>query len=69
MARGHIWRRNCLLKCVIEGTIEGTGRQGRRRKQLLDYFKERWRYWKSKEEGIDRTLEPLLWKSRQTTCW
>jgi hypothetical protein len=32
--------RNCLLKYVIEGKIEGTievtGRRGRRRKQLLD---------------------------------
>jgi len=37
---GHILRRNCLLKQVIEGKIEGqievTGRRGRRRKKLLD---------------------------------
>ena len=37
---GHILRRNCLLKHVIGGKIEGrievTGRRGRRRKQLLD---------------------------------
>ena len=65
----HILRRNCLLKCVIKGTIEGTGRQGRGRKQLLDDFKERWRYWKSKEKAIDHTLEALLWKNRRTTCW
>jgi len=36
----HILRRNCLLKHVIEGKIEGrvevTGRRERRRKQLLD---------------------------------
>jgi hypothetical protein len=32
---GHILRRNCLLKHVIEGNIEGT-RRGGRRKQLLD---------------------------------
>jgi hypothetical protein len=32
---GHILRRNCLVKHFIEG-IEVTGRQGRRRKQLLD---------------------------------
>jgi len=36
---GHILRRNCLLKHVIEGKIEGrtevTGRRGRRHKQLL----------------------------------
>jgi isoprenylcysteine carboxyl methyltransferase (ICMT) family protein YpbQ len=33
---GHILHRNCLLKLVFEGTIEGTGRRGRRRKPLLD---------------------------------
>ena len=36
---GHILRRNCLLKQVIEGKIKGemevTRRQGRRRKKLL----------------------------------
>jgi len=36
----HILRRNCLLKQVIEGKIEGrtdvTGRRERRRKHLLD---------------------------------
>jgi hypothetical protein len=47
---GHILRRNCLLKHVIEGKLEGrtemTGRRGRRHKQLLDYLKEKRRYWK-----------------------
>ena len=38
---GHILRRNCLLKHVIEGKIEGAGRRGRRRKQLLDTLKKR----------------------------
>ena len=37
---GHILRRNCLVKHVIEGKIEGrtemTARCGIRRKQLLD---------------------------------
>jgi len=41
---GHILRRNCLLKDVIEGKIQGrlevTGRRGRRRKQILDDVKE-----------------------------
>jgi hypothetical protein len=37
---GHILRRNCLLKHDIEGKIEGTGRRGIRRKQLLDDLKE-----------------------------
>jgi hypothetical protein len=31
---------NCLLKHVIEGTIEGAGRLDRRGKQLLDDLKE-----------------------------
>jgi len=42
---GHIWRRNCLLKHVVQGKIEertnGTGRRGRRRKQLVDDLKGR----------------------------
>jgi hypothetical protein len=37
---GHILRRNCLLKQVIEGKLHGqievTRRRGRRRKMLLD---------------------------------
>jgi hypothetical protein len=37
---GHILRRNCLLKHVIEGQIEGrievTGRRERKHRQLLD---------------------------------
>jgi len=42
---GHILPRNCLLHRVIEGKIqegiEATGRQGRRRRKLLDDHKER----------------------------
>ena len=42
---GHILRRNCLLKQVIEGKIkreiEVTRRQVRRRKKLLDDLKDR----------------------------
>jgi hypothetical protein len=57
---GHILRRNCLLKLVIEGTLEGriemTGRRGRRRKQLLYDLKEKRRYCKLKEDALDRTL-------------
>jgi hypothetical protein len=56
---GHILRRNCLLKHVIEGKIGGrikmTGRRGRKRKQLLDDFKEKRRYCKLKEEALDST--------------
>ena len=42
---GHILRRNCLLKHVIEGKIERRRevkrRRGIRRKQLLDDLKEK----------------------------
>jgi hypothetical protein len=51
---GHILHKNCLRKHIIEGKVEEmvevTGRQGRRRKQLLHYLKETRRYWKLKEE-------------------
>ena len=57
---GHILRRNCLLQRVIEGEIQGgievTGRQGRRRKKLLDDLKERRGYSHLKEEALDRTM-------------
>jgi hypothetical protein len=57
---GHILRRNCLLKHVIERQLEGrieiTERRGKRRKQLLDDLKEKRRYWKLKEEALVRTL-------------
>jgi hypothetical protein len=61
---GHILRRNCLLKQVIEGKIKGqmevTRRRGRRRKKLLDDLK----YWRGyshfKEEAVDRTM----WRNR-----
>jgi hypothetical protein len=53
-------RRNCLLKYIIEekleGRIEMKERLGGRRKQLLDDLKEKRRYWKLKEEALDRTL-------------
>jgi hypothetical protein len=61
---GHILRRNCLLKHVIEGKLEGrievAERRGRRSKQLLDDIKETRGYWKLKEEVLDRTV----WKTR-----
>jgi hypothetical protein len=42
---GHILRRNCILKQVIErkikGEIEVTRRRERRRKKLLDDLKDR----------------------------
>jgi hypothetical protein len=57
---GHILRRNCLLKRVIEGQIQGgmevTGRQGRRRRKLFDDLKERRGYSHLKEEALDSTM-------------
>ena len=57
---GHILRRNCLLKQVIEGKIKGeievARRQGRRRKKLLDDLKDRRGYSHLKEEALDRTM-------------
>jgi hypothetical protein len=53
-------RRNCLLQQVIEGNIKGgvevTGRQGTRRRKLLDDLKERRRYSYLKEEALDRKM-------------
>jgi len=57
---GHILHMNYFLKHVIEGKIEGsievTGKRGRRRKQLLHSLKKIRGYWKFKEEALDRTL-------------
>jgi hypothetical protein len=68
---GDILRRNCLLKHVIEGKVKGriamTGRRGRRRKQLLDGLKEKRRYWKLKEEALDRFGRGYGPVVRQTT--
>ena len=49
---GHVLRRNCLLKHVVAGNIEGRlevmRRRGRRREQLLDDLKKRKGYWNLK---------------------
>jgi hypothetical protein len=61
---GHILRRNCLIQRVIEGKIQGgievTGRQGRRRRKLLDDLKEMTGYSHLKEEALDCTM----WRAR-----
>jgi hypothetical protein len=76
---GHILRWNCFLQRVTEGKIQGgievTGRQGRRRRKLLDGLKERRGCSHLKEEVLDRTM----WRGcfgrgfgpvvRQTTKW
>jgi hypothetical protein len=76
---GHILRRNCLLREIIEGKIkwriEVTGRRGRRRRKLLDNLKERRGYSHLKEEALDlikwsarvgRGFGPVV---RQTAKW
>ena len=58
---GHVLRRNCLLKQVIEGKIkremEVARRRGRRLKKLL---KDRRGYSHLKEEALYRTM----WRNR-----
>ena len=53
-------RRNCLLKHVIVGGIEGrkkvTGIRGRRRELILNDLKEKTGYSKLKEEVLVRSL-------------
>jgi hypothetical protein len=75
---GHILCRNCILKHVfkvkIDWRIEVARRRERGRNQLLDDVEEKRKYWKLKEEALDRTL----WRTgfgrgyghvRQTTGW
>ena len=54
----HILRRNCLFHDVIEGEmteVKGVRRRRRRRRtQLLNYLRNRSRYWELKEEAKDR---------------
>jgi hypothetical protein len=61
---GHILRRNCLLKHVIEGKINGemevAKMRGKLRKKLLDDLKERRGYSHLKEEALDSTM----WRNR-----
>jgi hypothetical protein len=61
---GHILRRNCLLKEVIEGKIQGkkevTRRRGRRCKKLLDDLGDRRGYSHLKEEALDH----VKWRNR-----
>ena len=66
---GHILRRNCLLKQVIEGKIKGemevTRRRGTRRGKLLDELKDRRGYSHLKEEALDSTV----WRNRFGGCF
>jgi hypothetical protein len=72
---GHILRRNCLLKRVIEGKIKGelevTRRRGRRRKKLLDDLKGKERILSyeggsSRSHCVEESFWRRLWTCRQT---
>jgi hypothetical protein len=68
---GHILRRNCLLQRVTEGKIQGgievTRRQGRRRRKLLDDLKERRGYSHLKEKHyVESSFSKRLWSCRKT---
>ena len=51
---------NGLLKERSKGRIEVTGRQGRRRRKLLDDLKARRGYSHLKDEALDR----IMWRAR-----
>ena len=56
---GHILRRNCLIRQLIEGKIKGemeVKRRGRRRKKLLDDLREGRGYCHMKEEALNCTM-------------
>jgi hypothetical protein len=57
---GHILRRNCLLKEVIEGKIQAQIEVTRRRKKLLDDLGDRRGLPHLKEEALDR----IKWRNR-----
>ena len=76
---GHILRKNCLLKHVIDEKVEGridrrvTWRRGRRHQELMYDFKESRGYWKLKDEVLDRThwrtvFERGYGNCRKTDC-
>ena len=63
---GHIFCRNCLMKHIIEGKIEGrievTGRQGRKRKQLLDDHRKKG---SARSQSVEHWLWKRLWNFRR----
>ena len=57
---GHILRRNCLLQRALEGKIQGgievTGRQGRRRRRQEDKEEGVGSYWMTLRKGEDTLI-------------
>jgi hypothetical protein len=64
---GYILHRNCLLKHVIEGKIEGTGRWGLIRKQLLDDVNETRGYYYETGSARSHSVENSLWRRLGTS--
>ena len=66
---GHILPRNCHLKHIIEGKIEGRievkGRRGRRHWQLLDDLEKKRGFCRLKMEPLNRPL----WRTRFEICY
>jgi len=64
---GRILSRNCILKRVIEGKLDGNteraGRRWRRRKQLPDDPKEKVNIMEMEEEAFYQSIDNSLWKS------
>jgi hypothetical protein len=58
---GHVLRRNCLLKHIIEGKIRGTRRRGRTRKQLLEVEGG-----SSGSHSLENSVWKRLWTCRKT---
>jgi len=70
---GNIWRRNCLLKHVVEGKLKGrmevTVRRGRRHKQLPHDRKKTTGYWKFKRGSTrSHSVDKSLWKRLWACC-
>jgi hypothetical protein len=67
---GHISRRNCLLKHVVERKNEDEGKRRRRRKQLLDDLKEIMGIEKgsTRSHPVENSLWKRLWTCRKADC-
>jgi hypothetical protein len=53
---GDVLRSKCLITCVTEWKIKGTGRRSSRSKQLLDDLKVSWRFYNLKGKALFRSL-------------
>jgi hypothetical protein len=69
---GHILCRNCLLKHMIEGKLQGriemTERRGRRCKQLLNDLKEKKILEIERGRTRSHPMESSLWRRLRACC-